>query len=185
MKEKTKSRIKTGLKVAGIAAGAAVIAGTLYVVAYPPRQGKNSPRSIYRADGVPKKAFDSRIRANLQSLIQLVRHGELCLPYKIGDKYYTGHNRELNKKIGDCAIKTAEITAYAVSHIVKGAITQSLEPRNVKGIAATEMKKDERSWFDTEEEEYDNMSEEEQAQIDENQLEVMNDIMFPDGNDED
>lgn len=47
------------------------------------------------------------------------------------------------------------------------------------------MSKDTRSYFDIEEEEYDNMSEEEQEQIDENQLDVMDDIMFPDGHDDD
>lgn len=153
------------------AAVGAIVVGT--VVIYQPKQGKPSRRALYRSDNIPKKAFNSRIRANFQTLIQLVKHGELCLPYKIGDKYYTGHNRELNNKIKQ-GLDT-----------VNNAIKKSLEPRNVQVIAQTIMSKDTRSYFDIEEEEYDNMSEEEQEQIDENQLDVMDDIMFPDGHDDD
>lgn len=148
-----------------------VVIGT--VVIYQPKSGKQSRRALFRSDNIPKKAFNSRIRANFQSLIQLVKHGELCLPYKIGDKYYTGHNRELNNKIKQ-GLDT-----------VNNAIKESLEPRNVQVIAQTIMSKDTRSYFDIDEEEYDNLSEEEQEQIDENQFDVMDDIMFPDGHDDD
>lgn len=79
------------------AAVGVVVVGT--VVIYQPKTGKQCRRALFRSDNIPKKAFNSRIRANFQSLIQLVKHRELCIPYKIGDKYYTGHNRELNNKI--------------------------------------------------------------------------------------
>lgn len=153
------------------AAVGVVVVGT--VVIYQPKTGKQCRRALFRSDNIPKKAFNSRIRANFQSLIQLVKHRELCIPYKIGDKYYTGHNRELNNKIKQ-GLDT-----------VNNAIKESIEPRNVQVIAQTIMSKDTRSYFDIEEEEYDNMSEEEQEQIDENQLDVMDDIMFPDGHDDD
>lgn len=38
-------------------------------------------RTFFRSDGIAKKSFDSSWRANLQSIIQLFSHGEICLPY--------------------------------------------------------------------------------------------------------
>lgn len=180
MNEKTKQRLKKVGKVALYSAAAVGTLTAIAVVCYQPKEGKHSPRSLVRNDGIPKKAFNSRIRANLQCLLQLVKHGELCVPYKIKDKYYTGHNRELNNRIKQGITKTAEAAANAASSVCN-TIT---EPRNVQVIAQTIMNKDTRTYFEVDEEEYDNMTEEEQAQIDENQLDVMDDIMFPDGHDE-
>lgn len=181
MDEKTKQRLKKAGKVALYSVAAVGAIATIAVVCYQPKEGKHSPRSLVRSDGIPKKAFKSRIRANLQSILQLVKHGELCMPYKVKDKYYTGHNRELNNQIKQGMAKTAEVAANAASAVCN-TIT---EPRNVQVIAQTIMNKDTRTYFEIDEEEYDNMTEEEQAQIDENQLDVMDDIMFPDGHDED
>lgn len=50
-------------------------------------------RTFNRADGMPKKVLDSRMAANLQSVKQLFRHGEVCNPYMANGKYYTGHSK--------------------------------------------------------------------------------------------
>jgi hypothetical protein len=88
---KEKSKLGFVLKAGAILLGSAMVFGVAYVLFNKPSVGKNSPRSIYRADGKPKVAFDTPQRANFQALKQLIKYGELCHPYRIGDKYYTGH----------------------------------------------------------------------------------------------
>ena len=90
MTEKHKKRLK---KVGWVAGGAALL-----VVAYvfgnkPAKVAIPCHRSCYRADGCPKKAFDKPWKANLQSVKQLLFHGELCNSYQVGDKFYTGHSK--------------------------------------------------------------------------------------------
>lgn len=192
---------KKVLKTIGkVAFWSAVVVGgavAIFVVAYPPKQGKRCRRSLFRDDGVPKKAFKSRIRANWQSVIQLFRHGELCTPYQIDGKFYTGHNRELNKAINryaenafQAAVKTAEVTAEGVSYGVMDYICnqsnttkQTFRTSQCKGNCYHKMRRNE-SYFDVTEDEYDNLSEEEQEEIDENQLDFIDDYMFPDGRDD-
>ena len=50
-------------------------------------------RSRHRADGRPKKAFNTPQAANWQSVKQLVRYGEVCNSYQVDDEYYTGHSK--------------------------------------------------------------------------------------------
>ncbi len=88
-----KKIIKKTIKIAAFAGSVVVVAGTCYVLFNKPNQGYGSWRSTHRSDGKPKVAFDTPERANFQSLKQLVKHGEVCHPYKVGDKYYTGHKR--------------------------------------------------------------------------------------------
>ena len=91
MKETTKKRLKKVGIGAGFFLGVVTVGTFGYVLGYKPKDGIPCSRSVMRADGVPKKAFDSAIRANCQSVIQFVFHGEICRPYKIGNKFYTGH----------------------------------------------------------------------------------------------
>ena len=50
-------------------------------------------RSCHLVDGRCKKAFDTARQANWQSVKQLVLHGEVCNPYQVGEKFYTGHSK--------------------------------------------------------------------------------------------
>lgn len=113
MKETTKKNIKKGAKIAGIALGLTAVAGIAFVYGYTPKPGSDSPRALLRLDGVPKKAFKTARRANLQCIIQLVRYGELCLSYRVGDKFYTGHNRKVNKAVGRVAGQTLKVAKVA------------------------------------------------------------------------
>lgn len=82
---------------------AKIIGGTLvlttavtvaYVVGHKPDIVTNPCwRSCHLADGRCKMAFDTAAKANLQTVKQFFRHGEICNSYKVGDKYYTGHSR--------------------------------------------------------------------------------------------
>lgn len=93
MKEIIKKTIKFAAIAGSVVVVAAGVAGACYVLFNKPNQGDGSWRSTHRSDGKPKVAFDTPERANFQSLKQLVKHGEVCHPYKVGDKYYTGHKR--------------------------------------------------------------------------------------------
>lgn len=88
-----KKKIK---KIACVAAGCAAAAGLgliAFVYGHKP-DVVNNPcfRSTHRADGKPKKPFNTAKEANMQSLKQFFRHGEVCNSYQVGDKYYTGHS---------------------------------------------------------------------------------------------
>ena len=48
---------------------------------------------IVAVAGRCKKAFDKAWQANLQSVKQLLFHGEICNPYQVGSKFYTGHSK--------------------------------------------------------------------------------------------
>lgn len=70
------------------------LGSTIYVVCNKPSVVTNPcRRTFYREDGVPKKAFDTAWRANLQVVKQLFLHGEVCNPYQANGKYYTGHSK--------------------------------------------------------------------------------------------
>ena len=90
---KIKKVAKWAIEAAAITAGVVFVIGVGYVFLNEPNQGYGSWRSTHRSDGKPKVAFDTPERANFQSLKQLVQYGEVCHPYKVGDKYYTGHKR--------------------------------------------------------------------------------------------
>lgn len=94
MKPKTKKKKKKFFKAVGWTTfGATLIAGT-YIVFNKPNKVENPTfRTRHRADGIPKIAFDKAWQANLQSVKQLVMHGEICTPYQDGDKFFTGHTR--------------------------------------------------------------------------------------------
>lgn len=94
MTKETKTKIKNVAKWTAITGfGVAIVASVGYVFLNEPDQGYGGWRSTHRSDGKPKVAYGTPKRANLQSLMQLVLHGEVCRPYKVGDKYYTGHKR--------------------------------------------------------------------------------------------
>ena len=85
---------KIGYGVGAVAATTLLFTAT-YVVFHKPDVVKNPcPRSFFRADGIPKVAFDKPWKANLQTVIQLVLHGEICNSYQIGEKFYTGHSKK-------------------------------------------------------------------------------------------
>lgn len=92
MEKKKKKKIVIGIATIAGAAAAAVAA---YVFGHKPDIVTNPCyRSLHRADGRPKVAFDSAWRANWQSVKQLLFHGEVCNSYQVNDKYYTGHSRK-------------------------------------------------------------------------------------------
>lgn len=90
---KIKKVAKWAIEAAAITAGVVFVIGVGYVFLNEPNQGYGCWRSTHRSDGKPKVAFGTPERANFQSLKQLVLYGEVCHPYKVGDKYYTGHKR--------------------------------------------------------------------------------------------
>lgn len=85
---------KVGSSAAGFAS--AVVSGVvLFVFGNKPDVVSNPCyRSSHRADGYPKKVFDKAWKANWQSVKQLVCYGEVCNPYQVGRKFYTGHSRK-------------------------------------------------------------------------------------------
>ena len=94
MDKEYKNKIKKVAKWSFVAATiGAVLVGVGYVFLNEPNQGKGNWRSTHRSDGKPKVAYNTAKRANFQSLKQLILHGEVCHPYQISDKYYTGHKR--------------------------------------------------------------------------------------------
>lgn len=91
VKKKKKKIVATVAAVVGTAT--AVVA--TYVFGHKPNVvTKPCYRSLHRADGRPKIAFDSAWRANWQSVKQLILHGEVCNSYQVNDKFYTGHSRK-------------------------------------------------------------------------------------------
>lgn len=95
---KRKTELSTAKKIGygvGAVAGVTLLFTVGYVAFHKPDIVKNPcPRSFYRADGIPKKAFDKPWKANLQTVIQLVRHGEICNSYQVGEKFFTGHSKK-------------------------------------------------------------------------------------------
>lgn len=83
--------IKKVAKWTLITASVVFVAGIGYVCLNKPEKGYGNWRSTHRSDGKPKVAYDTPERANFQSLKQFIKYGEVCHPYKVGDKYYTGH----------------------------------------------------------------------------------------------
>lgn len=76
-------------------AGAALLITGGYVAFHNPDVVKNPcTRSFFRADGIPKVAFDKAWKANLQSVIQFVRYGEICNSYQVGELFFTGHSNK-------------------------------------------------------------------------------------------
>ena len=91
MNKKTLKNIGIGV---GVVAGVSILAIGGYVVFHKPSEVRNPcQRSFFRADGIPKVAFDKAWKANLQSVIQLVHYGEICNSYQVGESYYTGHSK--------------------------------------------------------------------------------------------
>lgn len=86
------------IKKIAIIGGCAVLLATVgtaaYVFGHKPDVVTNPCwRSCHLADGRCKKAFNTAVQANWQSVKQLFLHGEVCNPYQVGDKYYTGHSK--------------------------------------------------------------------------------------------
>lgn len=122
-------------------AGVAVAVAGAYVCLHKPAVVNNSCwRSTHRADGRPKKSFDSAARANLQSLIQLLRHGEICNSYKVGDKYYTGHsNKTPIKSVKDLVVPGS----LAVASVAVEAVSRDSYQKFVKEVEEKEKKEKE------------------------------------------
>ena len=94
MTEKTKRKLKKAAGIAGVALGIVSAAVVGYVFLNKPAEVKNPCwRSTHRADGIAKVPFKTAKQANLQSVKQLVRYGEVCHPYKCNDSYFTGHSK--------------------------------------------------------------------------------------------
>ena len=90
-----KNKVKKCLKTTALLAGTTTAAVALYVIGHKPDVVTNPCfRSLHRADGRPKIAFDTAWRANLQSVKQFFLHGEVCNSYQVNDKFYTGHSRK-------------------------------------------------------------------------------------------
>ena len=90
----SKTTAKKILIGVGTVAGVSILAIGGYVVFHKPSEVRNPcQRSFFRADGIPKVAFDKAWKANWQSVIQLVHYGEICNSYKVGESYYTGHSK--------------------------------------------------------------------------------------------
>ena len=93
-KNNMKTTAKKILIGVGTVAGISILAIGGYVVFHKPSEVRNPcQRSFFRADGIPKVAFDKAWKANWQSVIQLVHYGEICNSYKVGESYYTGHSK--------------------------------------------------------------------------------------------
>lgn len=101
MKEATKQKILsackwTGIAVAGVA-GVAAATTVCYAVGHTPAKVTNPcPRTFMRKDGIPKIAFSTAWRANLQAAYQFFRYGAICNPYEAFGKFYTGHGKTLD-----------------------------------------------------------------------------------------
>ena len=89
MKKKTK-------KTLCILGGAVVGAAACYIASIYLKDPKvvSNPcwRSFNRADGIPKKAFDTALEAKNQAVKQFFLHGEICRPYEAGGNFFTGHS---------------------------------------------------------------------------------------------
>lgn len=88
-------KIKKIAYVAAGCVGAACLGTIAFIYGHKPDVVTNPCfRSTHRADGKPKKPFYTAKEANLQSVKQFLRHGEVCNAYQVGDKYYTGHSNK-------------------------------------------------------------------------------------------
>ena len=87
-------KIKKACITGGIILSGGLLLGVCYVRFHKPAVVQRPCyRSFHRADGCPKVAYDTSQKANWQSIKQLLRHGEICNPYQVGNKYYTGHSK--------------------------------------------------------------------------------------------
>ncbi|OYP61054.1 hypothetical protein [Prevotella sp. P2-180] len=90
-KRKTAKKIFIGI---GAVAGVSILAIGGYVLFHKPPVVRNPcQRSLFRADGIPKVAYDKAWKANLQSFLQFVNYGEICNSYQVGESFYTGHSK--------------------------------------------------------------------------------------------
>lgn len=96
-----KKKIKKFAKIVGGAVLLVAASTAAYVYGHKPVVVENPCwRSCHLVNGRCKKAFDTARQANWQSVKQLVLHGEVCNPYQVGEKYYTGHsNKALFKSV--------------------------------------------------------------------------------------
>lgn len=62
-------------------------------------EGYGNYRSQHRSDGKLKQDLGSPCCARLRSIKQLSEYGEICFPYTVDGKYYTGHRQ--NAGIGE------------------------------------------------------------------------------------
>lgn len=91
-----KKSIKRTLMIGGGIAAVAAVGIIGFVYGHKPKPGIPCPRSLVRADGVPKTAFNSAPRANLQCIVQLVYYSiknrkiKIYYPYEMNGKFYTG-----------------------------------------------------------------------------------------------
>lgn len=90
-----KKTIKKAMYVTGEIITCVTVGTAIYVFGHKPDVVTNPCfRSCFRADGCRKIAFDKAWKANVQTVIQLVRYGEVCSSYQVGDKFYTGHSNK-------------------------------------------------------------------------------------------
>lgn len=89
-----KIKTKKALLIGGSIVAAGIVGTACYVLGHTPKPGIPCSRSTMRADGIPKVAFDKPWKANLRTIVQFVRHGEVCTSYEINGKFYTGHSKK-------------------------------------------------------------------------------------------
>lgn len=90
------NKIKKTAQLLGWTALLAVVNTIVWIFTHDPdRVTHPCFRSTHRADGRPKRAFRSARAANLQSVKQLLVHGQCCTPYHVVStgRYYTGHSK--------------------------------------------------------------------------------------------
>lgn len=94
MEQQKKSTAKKICYCIGGVAGISILAIGGYVFFHKPPVVRNPcQRSFFRADGIPKVAYDKAWKANLQSFFQFVHYGEICNSYQVGESFYTGHSK--------------------------------------------------------------------------------------------
>ncbi len=92
---KKRNNKKAALYIIGGVATLVTLGAVGYVCYHKPDVVKNPcRRTFFRSDGVAKKCFDTAAKANLQTLKQLILHGEVCNSYEANGKYYTGHSKD-------------------------------------------------------------------------------------------
>lgn len=92
-KKKRKGLRKTVTACCGVAALG--VAGVIaWAALHKPAEGNHSFRSTHRSDGRRKVAFDTAFRANIQCVLQLVAHGEVCHSYEEPEGFFTGHRHQ-------------------------------------------------------------------------------------------
>lgn len=93
---KKTEQLKAALVAGGtiLSTGLVMVAGHFCFAEVP--VGYGGYRATHREDGTPKVNLGSALSARVQALRQYKDYGELCVPYRVGNGYYTGHDGNTN-----------------------------------------------------------------------------------------